>query len=186
MEKTAAALGRLKSLWQTPEKRVKFILALGISGIILIFLSQFWPGKEEKTAEALPQASVSAYGEELEQQLSTLIRQISGAGETRVMVTLANDGETLYVRETRTDRDYTKGGTDDPVTERESREEEYVLIDGKEGRTALVRTRMEPVIKGVVVVCEGGDDPVTVMRILEAVTTALAISSAKVCITKLA
>ena len=60
------------------------------------------------------------------------------------------------------------------------------MVDGTDGRSALVRTRMEPVIKGVVVVCEGGDDPVTVSRIMDAVTTALAISSAKVCITKLA
>ena len=59
-------------------------------------------------------------------------------------------------------------------------------MDGTNGRSALVRTRMEPVVKGVVVVCEGGDNPLTVTRILEAVTTALAISSTKVCITKCA
>ena len=60
------------------------------------------------------------------------------------------------------------------------------MVDGTNGRSGLVRTRMEPVVKGVVVVCEGGDDPPTVLRILEAVTTALAISSARVCITKCA
>ena len=43
---------------------------------------------------------------------------------------------------------------------------------------------IEPKVRGVVVVCDGGDDPVTVSRVLEAVTKALNISSDKVCITK--
>lgn len=44
---------------------------------------------------------------------------------------------------------------------------------------------IEPIIRGVVVVCQGGDDPVVVEKVLNAVTKALNVSSAKVCITKL-
>ena len=40
-------------------------------------------------------------------------------------------------------------------------------------------------IRGVLVVCEGGDDPVVTARVTEAVTKALDISTAKVCIAKL-
>ena len=43
---------------------------------------------------------------------------------------------------------------------------------------------IEPKVRGVVVVCDGGDDPVVKSRVLEAVTKALSISSDKVCITK--
>lgn len=43
---------------------------------------------------------------------------------------------------------------------------------------------LEPVIRGVVIVCDGGDDPIVTERVLEAVTKALNISSAKVCVTK--
>ena len=43
---------------------------------------------------------------------------------------------------------------------------------------------IEPKVRGVVVVCDGGDDPVVRSRVLEAVTKALSISSDKVCITK--
>ena len=43
----------------------------------------------------------------------------------------------------------------------------------------------EPRIRGVLVLCEGGDDPQTVARVSEAVTKALDISAAKVCIAKL-
>lgn len=43
---------------------------------------------------------------------------------------------------------------------------------------------IEPKVRGVVVVCDGGDDPLVVSRVLDAVTKSLNISSDKVCITK--
>lgn len=58
---------------------------------------------------------------------------------------------------------------------------EYVYLDDSTTKTKEI----EPIIRGVLVVCEGGDDPVVVERISEAVTKALDISAAKVCITKL-
>lgn len=44
---------------------------------------------------------------------------------------------------------------------------------------------VEPKIRGVLVVCEGGDDPVVAEQITKAVTRTLDISAAKVCIAKL-
>ena len=44
---------------------------------------------------------------------------------------------------------------------------------------------IEPVIRGVIVACSGGDDPVVSGRVLDAVTKALNISHAKVSVTKL-
>ena len=44
---------------------------------------------------------------------------------------------------------------------------------------------IEPTVRGVVIACEGGDDPVVEARLLDAVTKSLSISSDKVCITKL-
>ena len=123
----------------------------------------------------------------IEQGEFTIIVGPSGAGKTTVLITLESGWETLYVREEKTDQDSARPSSGEGmVSERLLREESYVLVDGSGGRSALVRTRMEPVVRGVVVVCEGGDDPLTVTRILEAVTTALGVSSAKVCITKCA
>ncbi|MEE1060216.1 MAG: hypothetical protein UH080_00145 [Ruminococcus sp.] len=58
---------------------------------------------------------------------------------------------------------------------------EYVYLDDSTTKTKEI----QPVIRGVLVVCQGGDDPVVTQRITEAVTRALDISAAKVCITKL-
>ncbi len=58
---------------------------------------------------------------------------------------------------------------------------EYVYLDNSSTKTKEI----QPIIRGVLVVCEGGDDSVVVERITQAVTKALGISAAKVCITKL-
>ena len=58
---------------------------------------------------------------------------------------------------------------------------EGVYLDNNSTKTKDI----EPVVRGVVVACEGGDEPVTLERVTDAVTKALNISSAKVCVTKL-
>ena len=58
---------------------------------------------------------------------------------------------------------------------------EYVYLDNSTTKTKEI----EPLIRGVLVVCEGGDDPVVGERVTDAVTKALDISTAKECITKL-
>lgn len=44
---------------------------------------------------------------------------------------------------------------------------------------------IEPTVRGVVIVCDGGDDPIVVDRVMGAITRSLSISSDKVYITKL-
>lgn len=54
--------------------------------------------------------------------------------------------------------------------------------DGSE--QALAVTEIQPVVKGVVVVCDGGGNPAVQQSVTEAVTTALDISSVRVCVIK--
>lgn len=59
---------------------------------------------------------------------------------------------------------------------------EGVYLDNNSTKTKDI----EPKIRGVVVACSGGDDPLTVADVTEAVTKALNISSARVCVAKMA
>lgn len=58
---------------------------------------------------------------------------------------------------------------------------ENVYLSNSDTKTKSI----EPTVRGVVIVCEGGDDPVIVDRVLGAVTRSLSVSSDKVYITKL-
>lgn len=127
----------------------RLIIIAGVLGIALIFLSSVLPfdRAEGKTEESF---SASSYNRTLQRELETLISNIQGAGKTRVLLTMENSAE-------------------------------YVYLENGTTKTKEI----EPRVRGVLVICEGGDDPVAVERITEAVTKALDISSAKVCISKL-
>lgn len=58
---------------------------------------------------------------------------------------------------------------------------ENVYLTNSDTKTKSI----EPTVRGVVIVCEGGDDPLIIDRVLGAVTRSLSISSDKVYITKL-
>lgn len=58
---------------------------------------------------------------------------------------------------------------------------ENVYLNNTDTKTKSIT----PIVRGVVVVCNGGDDPVVVSRVMSAVTKSLDISSDKVCVTKL-
>ncbi len=132
------------------DKIRNFIIIAGIVGIALIFLSSYidfgsLSGKKEEE-----EFSVTTYSTKIESDLQSVISQIEGAGKTKVLLTMENSVE-------------------------------YVYLEGGTTKTKEI----EPLIRGVLVVCEGGDDPIVVERITDAVTKALDISTAKVCITKL-
>ncbi len=57
---------------------------------------------------------------------------------------------------------------------------ESVYLKNTDTKTVSI----EPKVRGVVVVCDGGNDPLVVSRVMEAVTKALNIHSDRVCITK--
>lgn len=58
---------------------------------------------------------------------------------------------------------------------------ESIYLENNETKTKEI----EPTVRGVVVVCQGGENPVVVSRVIAAVTKSLNISSSKVCVTKL-
>lgn len=57
---------------------------------------------------------------------------------------------------------------------------ESVYLKNTDTKTVSI----EPKVRGVVIVCDGGDDPIVASRVMEAVTKSLNINSDKVCITR--
>ena len=140
---------KFKSLFSS-EKARKIIVMVGLIGIAILFISSYVDFGSSSNNVKEGEFSVKTYSTEIEKDLQTVIAQIEGAGETKVLLTMENSVE-------------------------------YVYLDDSTTKTKEI----EPLIRGVLVVCEGGDEPVVVSRITEAVTKALDISTAKVCITKL-
>ena len=171
------------------ENRAKLITAAGIIILVLILVSEM--GSSCETQETAVQSTgfdCEAYAQSVEAKLCELVSDIDGAGEVRVLVTLQNSEEYIYASDTKLNSDSSEDRDTNGSTSTDTRsdsEESVIIVDGENGREALVRTMLLPTIGGVVVLCEGADDEVVCRRITEAVTTALGITSRRVYETKL-
>lgn len=151
--------------------------------MLLLLLSDCDSGCSKQTQNAALENAGDAddYALVLEKRLVGIISDIDGAGEVRVMVTLQNDVKYVYASADKTSIDSSENAGESSKL-REDTENSYIILDTDEGEQALVCTRLMPSVEGVVIVCEGADDPQVAERIMLAVTTALGISPNRVCI----
>lgn len=170
---------KIKKLFDK-KNRTNLIFAIGIVGILLIFLSYIFERKSDDTsAQAMYDVSYSQstdeYKSQIETELCQILSEISGVGEVKVMVTIGGTTEYEYAMELVKDSDDVSS----------SYKNQYVLIDNNGKKEALVKKVNTPQISGVAVVCEGGDDVKVSERIVRAVSTVLDISSTDVCVVPL-
>ena len=176
-------LGKYKINLQT------LVFVLGLVGILLIGLSSMLPertGKAEETGAL--ETDAKAYAAELEGRLQTILQQMDGVGEAQVMVTLENGYRKVYAKSEKVNNDVLEDirAQDEKKTqEKQVTEQTYILVDGAGGKVPLVTAELEPEVKGVVVVCQGGDRPEVVGKVVDTVKVALNISSARISVSKL-
>lgn len=172
------------------DKHKKIIVVVGFISIILIFFSGYFKSDgDKKNTDIKNEITTQEYTKQLENNLKSIIGSIDGAGETKIMITLENGHETKYATEEKTNSEALQETSKNSGTQSKQSgdtELKYIIVkDANGSEKALAITEFEPTVKGVVVVCSGGDIPIVEQRIISAVTTALNISSKKVCVTKL-
>jgi stage III sporulation protein AG len=144
----------------------------------VLLVASEWTGGEKQTQKRQDAIDPQAYAAELETRLGTLIRHIRGAGETRVLVTLRADGETVWARNDELESESGESG-------RLRSSQAYVLLrDGSAESGLRLRTGM-PTVQGVAVVCAGADDPQVCARITSTVTAALGIGASHVSVVQM-
>lgn len=159
--------------------RKMMILICGILiGIILFVISTFQTDNVYDT-EVTVSDNVSfdekEYTDLLENKLEEMISLINGAGQTRVIVTLECDYETVYAK----DGSLTQN---DKTTDEQS---EYIIIDREKSEGGLLLKTVTPKIRGVAVVCSGGDSQYVKAAITEMLTAVLDIGANHVSVSKI-
>lgn len=156
---------QLKWLFQK-KNRTQLAVLLGVFALLLILLSELLPTPNASAkAETVSAKGESTYRAQLEEQLTSLIEQVQGAGKTLVMVTLESGEETIYA-------------TDTQSGQTQSQETHVLLEDG----SALAETTYSPTVLGVAVVCDGGGDIRVAARITELVRALLDIPANRICV----
>ncbi len=169
-----------KKLSQSKNK-TRLIVLLGIIGIVLIAVSDIKPSKKSDVNTSSADAAVStddakAYKEQVRLELENILSKIDGVGDCEVMLTVEGTAEYIYAENIQKSSDNDSNGSNEHF------ENEIVTVDENGGRQALVKKIIKPKISGVVVVCGGGGDITLKERVIKAVSAALDISYARICV----
>lgn len=172
--------------WKEEKQRGRILLVLGIVGLCLILLSELLaaPAAEEAILQSQSEEN-EVYITNMEEKLSRLVENVSGAGKCHVMITLEQGVQYVYASESKKVVDETQShdGTDSSkIQQKDNSERSIVLLEENGVSRALVETSKEPQVKGVVVVCDGGNSSIVQERITQLLTTVLGIGSNQVCV----
>ncbi len=162
-------------------KEPKILIIIGVSGILLIFASSFFGGskKTEVSADHSPAMSAQEYKESLEKSVKDTVATITGSENVSVMITLESGIKYSYA-------DINEDSTDQKTeSERESKsrdtKQSYITVKSADGgEEALIVAEYMPQVKGVAIICEGGDNEIIKEKIESAVMAALDITSKRV------
>jgi len=188
-------LKRIKKLAETGNRKklIENSVVVIIIGIILIIAggTLFSGGDKDggkdkidsrKVAEIAETAARSDANDDydmFEARLEKILSSIEGAGKVNVMVTYVSGSELVPAfNSSRSGNDTvekdSEGGT------RELKEEEYessiAYIEEQGTKKPIIIRELKPVIRGVVVVCDGAGDPVVMENIAKAVQSLTGVS----------
>ena len=118
------------------------------------------------------------YSKQLETKLESVLSQIKGAGNVKVMITLDGSPELVYAMDSNEKVSNNTGGS---TTTSSSTP---ILVQTNGTTSPLILTEVLPKVKGVIVVSSGANDISIKLDILNSVSTLLDISTDKINVLK--
>lgn len=158
-------------------KNPRVLVIIGAVGIALIFLSSI--GGDSGQTLDYEDFSVEEYKESLEEDIERLVESISGSGKVTVVITLESGINYQYADITE-QADESKSESDKNSQKNELKQN-YITVKNADGsEKALLVSKQMPEIRGVAIVCRGGDNAALKEKIQNAVISALNITSKRV------
>lgn len=162
-------------------KSPKILVIAGLAGMLLICISSFaGTGKsEKKTVPEGDAVTAAEYRDSLEQSVAKVVEGITGSRNATVVITLESGIRYSYA-------DISEGATANKTesnaesTSSEQKQSYITVKSADGGEQALLVTTEMPEVRGVAIVCEGGDNEQIREKIQNAVTAALNITSKRV------
>lgn len=164
-------IGVMKSKLKACLSRYRYVWIVLLVGILLMLIPSQNPDTPKDSV-----MQVTQVGLPLEEQLANILAKVSGAGEVKVMLSLAAGEETLY----QTDVDQ-QTQTDSTSSKRNT----VTVTDSQRNESGLVRQVLPPAYMGAIIVCEGADAPSVRLAIIEAVSDVTGLGADKISVLKM-
>ena len=185
-----------KNILEKILKKDRLIIFL-LSGVLLLVIAiPVNPSNEEKNKEADAQdyyyqrgdRTLESYTEYLEQHLEEILSLTENAGVVRTMITLEDSGEKVVEKDTESvsesmEESDGEGGMRNTQNHSVKEVSVYDSADS-ENENPYISKEKSPLVSGVVVIAQGGDNAVVVRNITEAVQALFDIDTHKIKVIK--
>ena len=148
-------------------------MLVAAAGVLLL-----WPDGGGDTEQTVRPTQTEARTE-IQREMESILGEISGVGQVRLMLTVDTDGERQLARDT----ELSYSGETTAPTEY-SRRTETVLTEGEAGDETVVTRRLYPTYRGALVVCQGGDRAEVRLAVTEAVSALTGLSADRITVAK--
>lgn len=186
-----------KDVWKglfSPENkkmRSNVFLALMVGMLLLAAGKSFSSFGGKKTEAALDSrngettASADMFGgAETEKRMAEILSKIEGAGQVDVMLTYRRTEEKSVARNETREESYSEDGG--KTSESLRVENTAILLEDRSGNTTpLVLSSASPEVEGVIIVAEGGGDPVVCGALNQAAQALLDVPAHKIAVLKM-
>ena len=176
-------------------------IAIALTGVLILIIAMPLSPKQsdsestagQETAATVldsgsTQGSQNVYAAAMEKRLKHVLGQMEGVGETEVMITLSDSGETIVEKDQKeqTNRieESDAGGGTRTTTEQET-EETTVYVENGSEKQPYVTKEVLPKVEGVLVVAEGGDDPRVISDISDTAMALFRVEAHKIKVVKM-
>ena len=158
-------------------KNVKGIewIVVGL-GCLIVFIIYFSTSNSNtvSSSSSISYSSSAEYAKELEQKLSAVLSNVSGAGKVSVMVTIESGAE-IKVATSKEERTNSSSGTTNN-TQSVTIVESPVII----GKEPLVLMEIMPKVKGVIVVAQGASNVSVKLELLRAINALIDVDASQI------
>jgi stage III sporulation protein AG len=154
------------------KKNFIFLITSFLVGIIFLYFGEYSGFEKTKGEEVFDE---SAYTTELEGELASILEEMNGVDNVKVMITLSGGKNYRYANKTQKSQS----------GEATSLETNLQMQEGSDGKSQPILTQtLFPEIRGVSVVCKGAADPKTQRKIIGLVASTLDLNENQIFVTE--
>ena len=139
-----------------------------VLGIFLMLVPKLFNNDRTENKESATDENVTYYSERLEEKIRELICKSKGVGNATVVVSLDTTGEYVWAE------NKSEGG--------ENTLSEYVIVNKDDNEETVLIKEIYPRVRGVAVVCDGGNSAEIKNRVTALISAALGIPANKIAV----
>ena len=152
-------------------KSYKYVAIIVIAGILMMLI----PSMENKTAITETVNNLSQQ-DTFEDRLCKILSSVSGAGKVEVMLSLKEGEEIIY----QTDENVSTGGSTET-----NNKKVVTVTDAQRNQNGLIKQRNPESYQGVIIVCQGAENPAVRLDLINAVSKLTGLGSDRISVLKM-